>query len=42
VTSLGPVVVIAAGVVLLHERLNRSQWAGIALVGVGVALLALA
>ena len=42
VTSLGPVVVISAGVVLLHERLSRAQLAGIACVGVGLVLLTLA
>ena len=41
VTSLGPVVVISAGVVLLHERLSRAQLAGIACIGVGLVLLAL-
>jgi drug/metabolite transporter (DMT)-like permease len=42
VTSLGPVVVITAGVVLLHERLTRAQLAGMACVGVGLVLLTLA
>lgn len=41
-TSLGPVVVVTAGVVLLHERLGVRQVAGIVLVGVGLVVLALA
>ena len=40
--SLGPVVVVGAGVLLFGERLGRSQVAGIVLIGIGLVLLALA
>ena len=40
--SLGPVVVVGAGVMLFGERLGRSQVAGIVLVGIGLVLLAVA
>lgn len=42
VGPLGPVVVISAGVVMFGERLGRSQAAGIALVCIGLVLLAVA
>ncbi len=40
VSSLGPMVTVAAGVMLLGERPRRVQWAGIALVFAGIALVA--
>ncbi|MCU0504214.1 MAG: DMT family transporter [Chloroflexi bacterium] len=39
-SSLGPMVTIAAGVVLFGERPRRVQWAGIGLVFAGIALVA--
>lgn len=38
--SLAPVIVIGAGVLILGERLARSQWAGIGLAAAGVVILA--
>lgn len=38
--TLAPVVVVGLAVVLLHERLARRQWAGVALALTGVVLLA--
>lgn len=42
VNPLGPVIVITAGVLFFGEHLGRSQWLGVALVGVGIVLLATA
>ncbi len=39
-SSLGPTVTVTAGVILFAERPRRVQWAGIALVFAGVALVA--
>ena len=36
---INPLVNVLIGVLLLHERLNRVQWAAVALAGVGVAWL---
>jgi drug/metabolite transporter (DMT)-like permease len=41
VSSLGPMVTVAAGVVLLGERPRAVQWAGIGLVFAGIALVAI-
>ena len=40
VSSLGPMVTVAAGVLLLGERPRRVQWAGIGLVFAGIVLVA--
>jgi drug/metabolite transporter (DMT)-like permease len=40
--STGPVIGIIVGLTLFGERLRRHQWAGLALVGTGVVLVALA
>jgi EamA domain-containing membrane protein RarD len=38
--SVGPVVAIAAGLVVFRERLRRAQWLGIGLVAVALVLVA--
>ena len=40
-SSLGPMVTVAAGVILFGERPRRVQWAGIGLVFAGIGLVAL-
>ena len=40
--SFGPVIAVAYGVWRLGERPRATQWLGLALLGVGVAALALA
>lgn len=38
--STGPVVAIAGGLAVFHERLRPNQWVGVALVAAGIALIA--
>ena len=40
-SSLGPMVTVAAGIALFGERPRPAQWAGIALVFAGIALVAI-
>ena len=40
-SSFGPVVSVIVAIVLWHERLQRSQWLGLAGIGVGLAAVAL-
>jgi drug/metabolite transporter (DMT)-like permease len=41
-SSFGPVIAVAYGVWRLGERPHATQWLGLALLGVGVVVLALA
>jgi drug/metabolite transporter (DMT)-like permease len=38
--SASPAVAVVVGILFFHERLQRHQWAGVVLVGIGVALAA--
>ncbi|MEA2622927.1 MAG: hypothetical protein QOH61_1837 [Chloroflexota bacterium] len=41
IASTSPVIVLGIGLTLMHERLTRTQWTGVALVGTGVLLVTL-
>ncbi len=41
-SSFGPVLVVAYAVGRMGERLHRTQWLGLALLGAGVVVLAVA